>query len=102
MTKQELLSLEHLAVAEETKFIHLHTEKGYHITNWFEGDDILEYSGGVCYYMPIRDEYPNYRIITDEEHNMLVEQRNKKYEEEEKERLLARERVLNGINDIND
>lgn len=76
MTKQELLNLDHLAIAEETIFVHTHTEDGYIMTAWNEGEDIKEYSGSVCYYMPIRDEYPNYRIITLDEHNMLEERRN--------------------------
>ena len=75
MTKQELLNLEHLAIAEETIFVHIHTEDGYIMTAWGEDEDIKEYSGSVCYYMPIRDEYPNYRIITLDEHNRLEEEK---------------------------
>lgn len=93
MTKQELLSLEHLAIAEETVFVHLHTKDGYVITDWFDGMDILLYSGGVCYYMPIRDEYDDYRVITVEEHNELERLRTEKYEEEEmKETEINKER----------
>ena len=75
MTKQELLSLEHLAIAEETKFVHVHTEDGYIMTDWKEDEDILKYVGSECYYMPIREEYPDYRIITVEEHKELEKQR---------------------------
>lgn len=82
MTKQEVLSLEHLAIAIETKFVHIHTEEGYIITPWFEGDDIKEYSGSNCYYMPVREEYPNYRVITVEEHTEL-EQKCKEANEKE-------------------
>ena len=85
MKKHELLTLEHLAIAEETVFIHLHTEDGYVITNWFDGMDILLYGGSVCYYMPIRDEYEEYRVITVEEHNELERLRVEKYKEMERE-----------------
>lgn len=71
MTRQELLNLEHLAVAEVTKFVHIHTEDGWYMTDW-DGGDIKEYSGSVCYYMPIRDTYPDYRVITAEEHEELM------------------------------
>lgn len=72
MTRQELLSLEHLAIAEVTKFVHLHTEEGWYITDW-NGEDIKQYHSSVCYYMPIRDTYNDYRVITTEEHNKLLE-----------------------------
>lgn len=71
MTRQELLNLEHLAVAEVTKFVHIHTEDGWYMTDW-DGGNIKEYSGSVCYYMPIRDTYPDYRVITAEEHEELM------------------------------
>lgn len=82
MTRQELLSLEHLAVAEVTKFVHIHTEEGYVITPWLEGGDIKEYSGSVCYYMPIREEYPTHRVITTAEHNELEQQRDEEVQKE--------------------
>lgn len=68
MTKQELLNLEHLSIAEETVFVHVHTEEGFIITDYKEGDEITNYSGSECMYMPIKDEYVDYRIITVEEH----------------------------------
>lgn len=71
MTREELLNLEHLAIAEVTKFVHIHTEEGFYMTDWKDGQDIKEYSGSVCYYMPIRDTYNDYRVITAEEHNEL-------------------------------
>lgn len=71
MTREELLNLEHLAIAEVTKFVHIHTEEGFYMTDWKDGQDIKEYSGSVCYYMPIRDTYADYRVITAEEHNEL-------------------------------
>lgn len=82
MTKQELLNLEHLKIAEETIFVHIHTEDGWFMTSWNEGDDIKEYSGSVCYYMPIRDTYEDYRIITIDEHNRLEKERDIAVEDE--------------------
>lgn len=84
MTRQELLSLDHLAIAEVTKFVHIHTEEGWYMTEWKDGDDIKEYSGSVCYYMPIREDYADYRVITAEEHNELEKQREIAVEEENK------------------
>lgn len=75
MTRQEVLNLDHLAIAEVTRFLHIHSEKGYVITEWKEGDDIKQYSGSNCYYMPIKDEYPDFRVITLEEDMRLNSER---------------------------
>lgn len=88
MKRQELLNLEHLSIAEVKKFVHIHTEEGYFMTSWTDKKDIKEYAGSVCYYMPIRDEYEDYRIITSEEHNELESRRDAAIKEEE-ERYLA-------------
>ena len=85
MTREELLSLDHLAIAEVTKFVHIHTEDGYIMTDWVEGDDIMEYSGSACYYMPIRENYTDYRIITLAEHTELEKQREEAVELKNKE-----------------
>lgn len=82
MTREQVLSLDHLAVAEVTVFMHLHTEDGWILTNWSADEDIKEYSGSECYYMPIRDEYKDFRIITVEEHNELEKQRDEEIEKE--------------------
>lgn len=84
MTRQELLSMDHLAIAEVTKFVHIHTEEGYVMTEWNDSMDIKEYNGSVCYYMPIRDEYADYRVITLAEHEELEKQRDLVIEEENK------------------
>jgi hypothetical protein len=83
MTREELLNLDHLAIAEVTKFVHIHTEEGYFMTEGVEGQDIKEYSGSVCYYMPIRDTYADYRIITAEEHAELERLQVEAYKAEE-------------------
>ena len=84
MTRQELLSLDHLAIAEVTKFVHIHTEEEWYMTEWTEDKDIKEYSGSVCYYMPIREDYADYRVITAAEHEELEKQREIAVEEENK------------------
>lgn len=81
MTQKELLNLEHLSIAEVKKFVHIHTEEGYIMTSWNDGDDVKEYAGSVCYYMPIRNEYEDYRIITLKEHNDLENQRDEAIKE---------------------
>ena len=83
MTREELLNLEHLAIAEVTKFVHIHTEEGFYMTDWKDGQDIKEYSGSVCYYMPIRDTYNDYRVITAEQHNELMKQQEEAHKAEE-------------------
>ena len=75
MLKEELLKLDNLSIAEEKTgyFVHIHTKDGYILTSW-NGEDIKEYSGSVCAYMPIRDEYPEYRVIGVDEHLKLQEE----------------------------
>ena len=70
MTQKELLSLEHLKIAEvkPNLFLHVHAEDGWHITSWNEGDKIEDYWGCQCIYAPIKDEYPDYRMIESMEH----------------------------------
>ena len=84
MTQKELLSLEHLKIAEvkEGYFLHVHTEDGYFLTSWKEGDNVKNYSGAICIYAPIMDNYPDYRIIRSDEHKNLE---NQKEELEKKE-----------------
>lgn len=74
MTQEQILKMEHLSIAEVKpgKFVHVHAEEGYRITSWGEDEDIKNYSGSICMYMPIRDSYDDdYRTITVEEHDEL-------------------------------
>ena len=74
MTQEQILKMEHLKIAEvrPNMFVHIHAEDGYRITSWGEQEDIKTYSGSVCMYMPIRDNYDDdYRTITEAEHNEL-------------------------------
>lgn len=82
MTQKELLALPHLAVAEvNEKWVHIHTEEGYYITDFDqETGDINEYSDFTCMYSPInKEEYPEYYIITEVEH--LTNEENKRNQE---------------------
>ena len=83
MTQSELLNLEHLSIAEVKKFVHIHTEEGYFMTSWTDDKDIKEYAGSVCFYMPIRGVYDDYRIITLEEHNEYEKLRDEAIQAEE-------------------
>lgn len=73
MTKAEIMAVEHLSVNEEVqgKFYHVHVAEGYMLTSWNEGDDIKDYQGFECLYMPIADDYVDFRVITKEEHDAL-------------------------------
>lgn len=90
MTKKELMEMPHLAIAEETVFVHIHAEDGYFITKC-EINDIKEYQGSECMYAPIRDEYDNYKVITEAEH---LENERLKIEAIEAEREAEREAEL--------
>lgn len=83
MTQQEILNLPNLKIAEvkPNMFVHIHTEDGFVITTWNEGDEIEHYSGSPCMWMPIRDEYAgDFRTITIEEHETLEAQARDAYE----------------------
>ena len=74
MTQENLLKMDHLKIAEvkPNMFVHIHAEDGYVITAWGENEDIKNYSGSICMWMPIRDNYDDdYRTITVAEHEEL-------------------------------
>lgn len=81
MTKEQILALPHLAVAETDEIkLHIHTEDGFIITDYFDDMDIKEYNSSECYFFPLRDEYKEYRVITVEE-----DEEYKKRQEEERD-----------------
>ena len=89
MTQEQILKMEHLKVAEvkPNMFVHVHAEDGFRITSWGEHEDIKNYSGAVCMYMPIRDSYDDdYRTITEAEHNELETRARAAIEAEMKEK----------------
>lgn len=74
MTQENLLKMDNLKIAEvkPNMFVHVHAKDGYVITSWGEDEDIKNYSGSVCMWMPIRDSYDDdYRTITVAEHEEL-------------------------------
>lgn len=94
MTQEQILKMEHLKVAEvkPNMFVHIHTEDGYIITAWGENEDIKDYSGSVCMYMPIRDSYDDdYRTITVAEHEELERRQREVIEAEMKSNEMNRE-----------
>lgn len=85
MTQENLLKMEHLKIAEvkPNMFVHVHAEDGYIITAWGEHEDIKEYSGSTCMWMPIRDNYDDdYRTITVAEHEELEKRQRGAFEAE--------------------
>ena len=88
MTQEQILKMDNLEVAEVKAgmFVHVHAKEGYRITSWGEHEDIKDYSGSICMYMPIRDNYDDdYRTITVEEHETLEARAKEAYEAEMKE-----------------
>lgn len=87
MTKKELLNLEHLKIAEEKQgyFVHVHCEDGWYLTDWNK-EDIKEFHASVCMYLPIRDKYNNYYLITLEDYNRLMNEQRIALEKEREER----------------
>lgn len=94
MTQEQILKMENLEIAEvkPNMFVHVHAKEGYRITSYNpETDDIKNYSGSICMYMPIRDAYDDdYRTITVEEHEAFEEQSRLAHEAEMKEREMNR------------
>lgn len=85
MTQEQLLKMEHLKIAEVKPgmFVHIHAEDGYVITPWGEHEDIKEYSGSTCMWMPIRDSYDDdYRTITQTQHDELEKRQRQEIEKE--------------------
>lgn len=70
MTKDNLLKLEH-TTSTVGKYITITAEDGYRITSWKEGGDIAAFSSFTQSYLPIKDSYPDYRVITQEEADRL-------------------------------
>lgn len=88
MTQEQILKMDNLEVAEVKPgmFVHVHAKEGYRITSWGEHEDIKNYSGSICMYMPIRDSYDDdYRTITVEEHETLEVRAREAYEAEMRE-----------------
>ena len=72
MKLDEIKNLPHIIIKETNdKFVHIDTETGYKMTLWVESDPIEDYSAFSCIYLPYFDNYPEYRIVSDEEDSVL-------------------------------
>ena len=84
MKLDEIKQLSHIIIKEiNDKYTHIDTETGYKMTLWAENDPIDEYAAFSCIYLPYFDNYPEYRIVSDEEDKVLKD----KQEQAMKEKL---------------
>lgn len=88
MKFEDLQKIEVLEVCEYTgNTLHLHCKQGYYLTE-FTGDDYLKYTDFFCTFLPIKEEYPNYQVVTVEQHNDNLEKRNQAIKDKmEKDRV---------------
>ena len=90
MKFEDLQKIEALEVCEYTgNTLHLHCKQGYYLTEFTE-DDYLKYTDFFCAFLPIKEEYPNYQVLTIEQHNDNLEKRKKAIKDEEL-RIIAEE-----------
>ena len=74
MKLDEIKKLPHIIIKEmNDKYTHIDTETGYKMTLWSDTDKIEDYSAFSCIYLPYFDNYPEYRIVSDEEDKVLKE-----------------------------
>ena len=90
MKHSDILKLAHTTHTDDNGICKTMCDEGYHITAWFEGDDILQYSGSKVMInrtdLTDTKEYADVRIITEEYHlekEELRRQEEKKREEDE-------------------
>lgn len=88
MKFEDLQKIAALEVCEYTgNTLHLHCKEGYFLTD-FTGDDYLKYTDFFCTFLPIKEEYQNYQVITIKQHNDNLDKRKKAIEEKiEKDRV---------------
>lgn len=88
MKFEDLQKIAELEVCEYTgNTLHLHCKQGYYLTE-FTGDDYLKYTDFFCAFLPIKEEYPNYQLLTNEQHNENLEKRNQAIKDKmEKDRV---------------
>ena len=88
MKFEDLQKIEVLEVCEYTgNTLHLHCKEGYFLTD-FTGDDYLKYTDFFCTFLPIKEEYQNYQVVTVEQHNDNLEKRNQAIKDKmEKDRV---------------
>ena len=82
MKLDEIKKLHHIIIKETNdKYTHIDTETGYKMTLWVESDPIEDYSSFSCIYLPFFEDYPAYRIVSDEEDTLLKEQQEQAMQE---------------------
>lgn len=88
MKFEDLQKIEALEVCEYTgNTLHLHCKQGYYLTE-FTSEDYLKYTDFFCAFLPIKEEYPNYQLLTNEQHNENLEKRNQAIKDKmEKDRV---------------
>jgi hypothetical protein len=68
------------------KYIKVTAEKGFFITDYKEGDDILNFSSGIVMITPLNADLSDLREITEEENNRLNDLQIKEIERIKKEK----------------
>lgn len=92
MKFEDLQKITELEVCEYTgNTLHIHCKEGFYLTD-FTGDDFF------CAFLPIKEEYPDYQVITKLQHDENLEKkkealRKRRKELEEKEELERRKQV---------
>lgn len=78
---------EHLIVEvnETLNFKKVTCKEGHYITNW-DKVDIMQYTSAKVMYCPMGTDLESYYCITEEAHNILMEEMEKKAKEEEEKR----------------
>ena len=88
MKFEDLQKIAELEVCEYTgNTLHLHCKEGFYLTD-FTGEDYLKYADFFCTFLPIKEEYQNYQVVTVEQHNDNLEKRNQAIKDKmEKDRV---------------
>lgn len=65
MTREEIMSLPHLAKVEVKRLMHLHTEDGYYICN--EPEDMHNFWYTNCLRCELKDKYEDCKVVSEAE-----------------------------------
>lgn len=83
MKFEDLQKIAELEVCEYTgNTLHLHCKEGYFLTDFID-EDYKEYNDFFCTFLPIKEEYPNYQVLTIEQHNENLEKRTQAIKDEQ-------------------
>lgn len=61
-------------IRKTERFVELTPTKGYKITTWNDGDNIIDFTYSTCVVIPIGVDYSNFHTITDEKVEMIEKQ----------------------------